>query len=83
MREAVEQAVHALEHGARAAEALAAEQRGADAGLRRPAGVHALGPGALRQIFDDAGRHAGGDAERVGHLLLIEAECRGAFGQLF
>ena len=36
-----------------------------------------LGPGALREIFDDAARHAAGDAERVHDLLCIESE-RGA-----
>ena len=67
--EAVEQAVRALEHGARSAEARACQQRRAHAGLRRPAGMHALGPGAFRQIFDDAARHRAGDAERIDGLL--------------
>ena len=32
--------------------------------------MHALGPGAFGEIFDDAARHAAGDAERVDDLLL-------------
>ena len=56
--EAVEQAVRALEHGARADEAGTRQQRRAQARLRRPAGVHALGPGAFGEIFDDAAGHA-------------------------
>ena len=69
VREAMEQAVRALEHRARPVEARACQQRGAQAGLRRPAGMHALGPGALGEIFDDAARHAARDAERVDGLL--------------
>src|SRR5207249_163351 len=55
--EAVEQAMHALKHGARTGEARARKQRGAQARLRSPAGMHSLGPGAFRQILDDAARH--------------------------
>ena len=69
VRETVEQAVRALEHRARAREARARQQRGAQARLRRPAGMHALGPGAFGQIFDDAARHAARDAERIDGLL--------------
>ena len=47
------------------------------AGLRRPARMHALGPGAFGEIFDDAARHAAGDAERIDDLLGVETE-RGA-----
>ena len=36
-----------------------------------------LGPGALGEIFDDAGGHAAGDAERIDDLLCVQAE-RGA-----
>src|SRR5439155_14735418 len=56
MRERLVQAMGSLQHGARADEACAREIRRADAGLRRPAGVQALGPGAFGEIFDDAAR---------------------------
>ena len=46
-REAVKEAMHAFEHGARPGKAGAAEQRRAHARLRRPAGMQPLGPGAL------------------------------------
>ena len=72
--EAVEEAVRALEHRARPGEAGPRQQRRAHARLRRPAGVHPLGPGALGEIFDDARRHRADDAERVDHLLLVELE---------
>src|SRR6516165_12117010 len=49
-REAVEQAVHAFEYGARPEEACTREPRRAQPGLRRPARMQALGPGALREI---------------------------------
>ena len=71
--EAVEQAVHALEHRARPVEAGARQQRRAHARLRRPAGMHALGPGALGEIFDDARRHRADHAERIDDLLLVRA----------
>ncbi len=75
--EAVKQSVHAFEHRARPEKTAARQQRGADAGLRRPAGMHALGPGAFGQIFDDAGGEAAGDAERIDDLFGVEAQ-RGA-----
>ena len=56
-REGLEEAVLAFQHGARPDEAGAAEQRGAQARLRGPAGVHALGPAAVAEIFDDARGH--------------------------
>ena len=77
MREAVEQAVHAFEHGARTDEPGARKQRRAQAGLRGPARVHPLGPGTLGEIFDDAARHAAGNAERIDDLPGVETE-RGA-----
>src|SRR5262249_22372727 len=46
-REAVEEAMGSLEHGARADEPRAREVGGADARLRCPAGVQPLGPGAF------------------------------------
>src|SRR5262249_47300416 len=63
--EAVEQAVHAFEYRARPEEAGAGEPRRAQPRLRRPARMQALGPGALREIFDDAAGHGADDAERV------------------
>ena len=53
-------------------EAVLRQQCRAHAGLRRPAGMHALGPGALGEILDDAARHAAGDAERIDDLAAIE-----------
>src|SRR5262245_46752367 len=61
--EAVEKAVHAFEYGARAEETRAGEPRRAQPGLRRPARMQALGPRALREIFDDAAGHGTDDAE--------------------
>jgi hypothetical protein len=75
--EAVKQSVHALEHRAWPEEAAARQQRRAQARLRRPAGMQPLGPGALGEIFDDAGGEAAGDAERVDDLLGVEPQ-RGA-----
>src|SRR5262249_26982528 len=77
--EAVEQAVHALEYGARPEEPGTSEPRRAQPGLRRPPRMQALGPGALREIFDDAAGHGTDDAERVDKLTRIELE-RGADG---
>ena len=77
MRETVEQAVHALEHRARPDKAGARKQRRAQAGLRGPAGMQPLGPGAFGEIFDDAARHAAGNAERIDDLPGVEPE-RGA-----
>ena len=37
-------------------------------GLRRPAGMQPLGPGAFGEILDDAARHASGNAERIDDL---------------
>ena len=67
-REAVEEAVLALEHGARPDEARAREVGGADSRLRRPARVHALGPGAFGEVLDDAAGHRAGDAQGVHEL---------------
>jgi hypothetical protein len=36
---------------------------------------HPAGPGAFREIFDDAAGHAAGDAERIDDLPGVEAEC--------
>ena len=79
--EAVEEAVHAFEHRARTEKAGAAEQRRAQARLRRPAGVQPLGPGALGQIFDDAAGHRGDGAERIDHLPRVELERRADAGR--
>src|SRR5262249_819827 len=51
----------------------------AQPGLRRPARMQTLGPGTLREIFDDAAGHGADDAERVDKLARIELE-RGADG---
>src|SRR5262249_17464498 len=75
--EAVEQAVHAFEYGARPEETRAGEPRRPQPGLRRPARMQALGPGALREIFDDAAGHGTDDAERVDKLARTKLE-RGA-----
>src|SRR5262249_24739025 len=77
--EAVEQAVHAFEYGARPEETGTGEPRRAQSGLRRPARMQALGPGALREIFDDAAGHGTDDAERIDKMARIELE-RGADG---
>ena len=61
----MEEAVLALEQRARAGEARLRHARGAIARLRRPARMHALGPGAFGEVFDDARGHAAGDAERI------------------
>ena len=73
----VEQPMHALEHRARADKSLPRQQRGANARLRRPAGMQPLGPGAFGEIFDDAAGHAAGNPERIHNLPGIETE-RGA-----
>ena len=80
VREAVEQPVHALEHGARTDKAFARQQRRANARLRRPARMQPLGPGALGEIFDDAAGHAAGDAERIDDLHGVKAERRADAG---
>src|SRR5512132_3042608 len=61
MGEAMEQAMHALEYGARAEKTLASQQRRAHARLRRPARMEPLGPGPLGEILDDAAGHRAGD----------------------
>ena len=81
VRKTVKEAVHAFEHRARAEKAGAAEQRRADARLRRPAGMQPLGPGALGQIFDDAACHRGGGAERVDQLPRREFQRRADTGR--
>ena len=74
--EPMEQAVGPLEHGARTTKAVLRHQGGAQTRLRRPAGMHAFGPGALGKIFDDAGRHAAGDAERIDDAGAVKTERR-------
>jgi hypothetical protein len=58
----MEEAVLAVEQRARSGEASLREARGTITRLRRPARVHALGPCAFGEVFDDARRHAAGDA---------------------
>ena len=72
----MKQPVYPFEHGARTDKALPRQQRRADAGLRRPAGVQPLGPGAFGEIFDDAARHAAGDPERVHDLSRVQSKRR-------
>ena len=79
--EGVEEAVLALQHRAGPEKALAPEQRRAQARLRRPAGMQTLGPGALGEVLDDAGRQAAGDAERAGQLRRRQAEGRADAGR--
>src|SRR5262249_23613117 len=57
--------VRSLEDRRRAAKAAAREQRGDDPCVRRPAGMKPLGPGAVRQVFDDARALAAANAESV------------------
>jgi hypothetical protein len=38
--------------------------------------MHALRPGAVRQVLDDAGRHAAGDPERRDELIAVEPQRR-------
>src|SRR5262249_16240413 len=74
MGEAVEESMAALEHGARPDESAPREQRCADTGLCRPSGMQSFRPGALRQVLDDARRHAGGNAERIDKLFCVQAQ---------
>ena len=74
--EAVEDAVNAFEHGARTDESRASEQRGAQARLRRPARMQALGPRAFGKVLDDPARHAAGGPQRIDELPLREPERR-------
>src|SRR5262249_24290218 len=74
MREAAEEAVDALEHGAGSDESAPREQRRADAGLCRPSRMQSFRPGTLRQILDDAGGHAGGTAERIDKLFCVQVQ---------
>ena len=62
-REALVEAVGALEDRPRAGEAGLGEQRRHDAGVGRPARVEALGPRAVRQVLDDAARLAAAESE--------------------
>ncbi len=79
--EAVEQAVGPLEHGARPDKAVLRQERRAQARLRRPARMHALGPGALGEVFDDAGGHAAGNAEGIDDAAAVEPERGGDAGR--
>src|SRR5438067_148976 len=72
--EPVEEAVRPLEDRARSAESGPPEERRAQSGLRRPAGVQPLRPGPFREVLDDAARHRSGDPERVDELVHLEAQ---------
>ena len=74
MCKAMEQPVHALEHRAWSEKPCPRQERRADTRLRRPSGMHPLGPGAFREIFDDAAGHAAGNAERIDDLPGVEAK---------
>ena len=60
----IEHAEAALIGAGRADEAFAAERGRRDAGLRRPSGMHALGPRAVLEEFHAARRHRQRDALR-------------------
>ena len=66
--EAVEQAVHAFEHR-RGPEKPAVRATPRATLTAPPSRVHAFGPCAFRQIFDDARCHRADDAERIDHCL--------------
>src|SRR5258708_39183375 len=68
-RKGLIEAVLPLEDEARAGEACLGEERCADAGLGRPAGMETLGPAAIREIFDDPRGEAAGDADGMGDAL--------------
>ena len=70
-RESMEETMRAFKHGARSQKSAARHQCCAQTRLRRPARMHALGPGAFCQIFDNAGGHRTGNAERIHRLLLV------------
>ena len=72
----MKEAVLAVEQRARAGEARLRHARGAIARLRRPARMHALGPGAFGEVFDDARGHAAGDAQRIEPLRVVETQRR-------
>ena len=74
VRKAMEQSVHTLEHRPRTDESSPRQQGGADAGLRRPAGMQPLGPGAFGQVFDDPAGHTAGDTECTDNLPAVETE---------
>ena len=71
MGKSEKQSMRALEYRTRSGEALARDARRVQPGVRRPAGVQALGPGALGEVFDDPARHAAGNAESVDCLFRI------------
>ena len=73
--EGMKKTVLAFEHGAWPDESRLCETRSAVARLRRPAGMHAFCPCAFGQIFDDARRHAGCDAYRIGQLFCVKSQC--------
>ena len=68
------EAVGALEDRARAREAGLREVRRHHARMRRPAGVQALGPGAVGQVLDNPARLAAAEPERRGELGRGQAE---------
>ncbi len=76
----MKQPVHAFQHRTRTDKALLGEQRRANAGLCRPAGMHSFGPGAFGEIFDDAACHAAGDPQRIDDLLGVEPQRRADTG---
>src|SRR6185503_16049963 len=56
MRKGEEQSMRAFEHRAWTRESFLRNPSRMQAAMRRPARVQALGPGALRKVFDDAPR---------------------------
>jgi hypothetical protein len=75
-REGVKGAVLALEDRAGAQEAALGQTRRTPARARGPAGMHALGPGALRQVLDDARGHGADDAKSRSGLFGRQPQSR-------
>src|SRR5207248_11117964 len=69
--EGMKEPVLAVEERPRTGEPCLRHARRTITRLGRPAGMHALSPGPFSQVFDDARRHASGNAERVAPRLVI------------
>jgi hypothetical protein len=68
--------VLAFEQRPRSEEAFTGNERGPVAGLRRPAGMKPLRPGAVRQEFNDPRGETPRNADRHGEFLRLEPQCR-------
>ena len=71
--ECMEEPMLAIEDGARSLEAGERQSCRAISALRRPTGMHPLGPRAFSQIFDDPRGHAAGDTDRIDPLRRRQA----------